>query len=93
MSLSGEKRGIFHSLFLRVIENNQARLVNVLDLLPAQTPMLFDDPPSTTKTASQYGVTLWVLAQAYLTASSYIPFNRVGNSAAHTLVQELALVR
>ena len=91
-TLSGEKRGVFHSLYIRVTENGQTRLVNVLDLLPSAVPMLFEDPPSRTATASQYGIATWVLAQAFLTAASYIPFNRVG-SATHSLVQELALVR
>ena len=44
-TLSGEIRGKFHTLWIRVTENGQSRLVNILDLLPSQVPMLFDDPP------------------------------------------------
>jgi len=91
-SLTGEKRGVFHTLMIRVIENGQARLVNILDLLPSQIDYLFDTPPSTTKTASQYGIAQWVLSQNFLTNQSYVPFNRVG-SVTHTLIQELALYR
>ena len=54
--------------------------------------MFFDDPPSASKTASQYGIAAYILAQAFLTAQSFVPFNRVG-SATHTLIQELAMVR
>ena len=74
-TLSGEKRGVFHTLMIRLTENGQTRLVNVLDLLPSAVPMLFDTPPSTTSTASQFGIAAYVLAQAFLTAASYIPFN------------------
>ena len=91
-TLSSEKRDVFHSLYIRQIEDGQARLVNVLDLLPSAIPMLFDDPPSASKTASQYGIAAYILAQAFLTAQSYVPFNRCG-SAQHTLIQELAMVR
>ena len=91
-TLTGEKRGVFHTLMIRVIENGQARLVNILDLLPSQIDYLFDVPPSTTKTASQHGIAQWVYSQNFLTNQSYVPFNRVG-SITHTLVQELALYR
>ena len=91
-TLSGEISGKFHTLYIRVTENGQTRLVNILSLLPSQVPMLFSDPPSTSLTSSQYGIVQWVLAQNFLNSLSYVPFNRVG-SVSHSLVQELALVR
>ena len=91
-TLSGEISGKFHTLYIRVTENGQTRLVNILSLLPSQVPMLFEDPPSTTLTSSQYGIVQWVLAQNFLNTQSYVPSNRVG-SVSHSLIQELALVR